>query len=508
MFLQLIIKNYEMNVFFTNYVVIHPSTALHLDLSPGTLIKLVEKDHGFQIITSTYIDQDCAGISNSLLDQLELNIGEKVTFQPIGIEGVSRIIKKKMYNQSLSREDISVFMSALSKNLLTDGHIGAFGTALEINGMNMDEVSFVAEAILENSKKLTHKTSPVVDKHSIGGIAGNRITPIMVPIIAAAGLTIPKISTRAITSPSGTIDALDVVMPVELTIDEVNDTVRRTMACMVDGLKIGLGDVADKFLKVVKQVKIDPREMMIASILAKKKAAGSQYVLIDLPTGPGSKLPTRVDARKLAYDFSNVGNKMEIKVESVVSPGDKPIGKKIGPVLEITEVLQILKQTGGAYDLRRKALSLSGLIFENMGKAARGQGYELAKEYLKSGKAYQKFCDISVAQGGPESFDLNDLPKAPYAYTIKSEGSDKVYGIDSLNIGIMAQIAGAPNDRVAGVELHIDRGDIISIGDPLITIYANSESKIDEAIAVMHTASPFSMEKSVLEYIKDISFVD
>ena len=504
--MKLTVKPYAMSGSVNNYMVIHPSTATKMDLDPGSLIQIEKEHQGFQIITSNFIEQDLGGISPDIMDQLNIQAGSQIEFKPTGVEGVTRIIRKKMKKENLEKEEIRIFMESIEHGLLTDGHIGAFGTAVEINGMSSDETTYVAEAILEFSKKLQHEKGPVVDKHSIGGIAGNRITPLMIPIIAAAGLVIPKVSTRAITSPAGTADALEVVMPVELTLGEAQEAIAKTGACMVDGLRIGLGSTADKFLRVVKQIKIDPPEMMIASILSKKKAAGSQYVLIDLPTGPGSKLPTREDARKLAFRFATIGNKLGLKIESVISPGDQPIGTMIGPSLEITEALQILQQDGGAHSLRRKALSLAGLIFEMSGKTERGTGYDLAKSILNSGKAFEKFKDIASAQGATEEISWKNIPEANYKHTITSEGGDKVYAVNSFNIGLMARAAGAPGDQLAGVKLHVDRGTVVKEGDPLITIHANTENKIDEAIGIMRTARPLVMERAILEHIT--GFVD
>jgi len=504
--MKLTVKPYAMSGSVNNYMVIHPSTATQLDLDPGSLVQIEQKHQGFQIITSNFIEQDVAGISPEIIENLNLEVGANLHFKPTGVEGVTRIIRKKMKKNSLEKEEVRIFMEAIERGLLTDGHIGAFGTAVEINGMSSDETTYVAESILEFSKKLVHDSSTkVVDKHSIGGIAGNRITPLMIPIIAAANLTIPKVSTRAITSPAGTADALEVVMPVELTLSEAQEVIAKTGACMVDGLRIGLGSTADKFLRVVKQIKIDPQEMMIASILAKKKAAGSQHVLIDLPTGPGSKLPTREDARKLAFRFASIGNKLGLKIESVISPGDQPIGTMIGPSLEITEALQILQQDGGAHSLRRKALSLSGLILEMAGKTERGNGYDLAKSILNSGKSYEKFKEIAVAQGSTmDNISWKEVPEASYTHTIKSEGGDKVYAVNSFNIGLMARAAGAPSDHLAGVVLHVDRGAVVEEGDPLITIHASSENKIDQAIGIMRTAQPLVMERAILEHIPSV----
>ncbi len=485
-----------------NYLIANPNDLDEIDVEEGTLVKLKGKNQGFRLMSSSSVKKGEAQISPDVAGKFGITTGDTIELEDMGVEQYTKIVRKKMSNKLLSKQEIASFMAAIDYGYVADPHIATFGTAVEINGMSGEEVTFVAEAILEHSNKLKLRKEPVVDKHSIGGIAGNRITPIMIPIVAAAGLTIPKVSTRAITSPAGTSDALEVIMPVELSIEEVTQVLEKTNGCMVDGLKIGLGDVADKFLRVVKQVKIDPKEMMIASILSKKKAAGSQYVLIDLPTGKGSKLPTREHARKLAYQFATIGSNLGLQLEAVVSPGDTPIGTMIGPSLEITEAMMILERKGGAVNLKKKALSLAGIIFEMVKWAEPGKGYQMAKEILNSGKAHEKFLEIVEAQGGDPSVRSDTVPSASYSYDVIAETGDKIYALDSFNIGLIARAAGAPQDKYAGVVIHKTRGEVVNPGEPIITIHASSEGKIDEALNMMHSSPPFTMERMILEHIK------
>lgn len=487
-----------------NYIIMHPKLAEEHELTPQTLLISQNFPYGFRLITDSHVPNGFAGISPSKIEELELQDVQELDLIPSGVEGVTRIIRRKMDKRTLTPAEIETFMSSLNMGLLTNAHIAAFGTAVEINGMHESEITSVAQSILNHSKKMDHKARTVVDKHSIGGIAGNRITPLMVPIIAAAGLTIPKVSTRAITSPAGTVDALEVVMNTDLTFEETVEVVERTNGAMVNGETVGLGSVADKFLAAVKQVKIDPRPMMIASILAKKKAAGADYVLIDLPTGKGSKLPNRQVARQLAYDFSSIGNKLGISVDAVISPGDKPIGSMIGPSLEMTEVLMILENKPSSMSLKRKALSIAGLMFENVKLSDRGDGYALAQEILESGRALNKFREIMDAQGGDTKVTSETIAVAPYSHIIYAEKGDIVHSIDSYNIGMMARAAGAPNDKMAGVILHVDRGEQLNKGDPVIEIRSHSEGKLTDAIAMMRTATPIQLEKSVLEFISGV----
>ncbi len=489
----------------SNYIILHPSTAEKQDLDPASLLVTEDNTIGFRLITSASVDQGFAGISPDRFNGDSLIEGQEITLISSGIESLTKIIRRKMDKKTLSDREIDDFMGAIANGLVTKSHMTAFGTAIQINGMHGDEITSVAQAIIKNSRKFSPRGKKVVDKHSIGGIAGNRITPLMIPIIASCGLIIPKVSTRAITSPAGTVDALETVMPVDLTFDEASEVLDKTNACMVNGATVELGSVADKFLEAVSPLKIDPKEMMIASILAKKKAAGSDFVLIDLPTGKGSKLASREDARSLAYDFSRIGNSLGQHIEAVISPGDKPVGSMIGPSLEMHEVMKILECSGGALSLKRKATSLAGLILEGVQQANRGEGALMATEIINSGKALNKFKEILTAQGGDPSVSSESIPEAPYSHIIEAEKADIVYALDSYSIGIMARAAGAPHDSHAGVIIHVDRGDNLKPGDPIIEIRSHSEGKLSEAIEMMRTAPPIILEQSVLEHITGIS---
>ena len=282
--MELIARKFEIAGAVQNYLVIHPLTAELLELRPNDLVLMDEGAQGFQILTANSIVQDCAGMSLAMMSAIKIKSGTKIKFTQSGSEGVSKIVRKKIQNVELTKVQMKLIMNAIDNGLMSNSLISAFGTSIAINGLSNSETSYVAEAILDHSRKLHHsKKRIVVDKHSIGGITGNRITPIIVPIISASGLYIPKISTRAITSPAGTSDVLETVCPVDLTLEEAREVLEKTGGFMVNGFKMGLGQTADKFLNVIREIKIDPQEMMIASILAKKKAAGSHHVLLDLP---------------------------------------------------------------------------------------------------------------------------------------------------------------------------------------------------------------------------------
>ncbi len=476
---------------------LNPMTAKSQHLTAGTLVQLRPTGTVAKVIYSDVVSTDALMIS----DELQ-NIPDYVQLEPSTDQIiVNQIFHKKLQGETLSSTDIRMLLKAIDSGAVEVAQLGALATLFELKGLNADETVEMAQSIVEMSHPLDFPKKPVVDKHSIGGVAGNRITPIIVPIIAAAGLTIPKVSTRAITSPAGSIDAVEVVMPVDLSIEEMVTVVNQTGGCIVNGESVGIGRVMDKFIEVLKPLKLDPIPLMVASILSKKKLAGSQFVLIDLPTGEGSKLPRRRLARELAHEFSRVGYRMDLHVESVISPGIRPIGRMIGPALEMIEVFKVLENKNASRALIKKSLSLSGILIEMTGKAPRGAGYGIAESILKKGKALEKFKEIIEAQGGDPKVSSDSIPRASYSHLVTADTSDTVYTVRSSSLVKIARAAGAPWDKTAGVIIYVDHGDDINPGDPLFEIWAESESKIDAALYVAEQDPPVVLEKMVLEYI-------
>ncbi len=487
----------------SNYALINADYAHKYNLLPGELIELTPYNIGLKVFTSDSYPEEHIGISKNTIDESGMKVGEKVSIKQIINEDIIHLLHKKMRSESLKEEELNLIFSAIDKNLMHPPQIAVLMSLFQVVGMSHSETTSMAKAILNTSRTLTIKRSPVVDKHSIGGIAGNRITPIMIPIIAASGLAIPKISTRAITSPAGTIDTAELYMPCDLTLSEMSEIVENTGGCIVSGKNVGIADVSDKIISVVKNIKIDPREFMIASILAKKIAAGSKYVLIDLPTGKTAKLIGRDEAHEVGSLFTSIGYSLKLKLDCIISPGDRPIGTMIGPALEAKDCLTILKNEGGSTDLRSKALSLAGIILESQNWCPRGYGYEYAQDVLTSGKAYEKFKEIVDKQGGDKNIRVDDLPTASEIVTINSESNGVIYGIDSGNITTLARQAGAPIDKTAGIKILVNRGDKIKKDDPLFEIHSTSSSRLSSAVELANRDfNPIHMEKMVLEVIR------
>ena len=485
------------------YMLINSELAQKYEILPGQLVEISPFNVGLKVYTSDNYPGNHVGISSKISKEFGIHKGAEIEVKEITNENIIHLLHKKMKGEALKEGEIDSIFESIDKNLMHPTQIAVLMSLFQVQGLSLEETTSIAKAIITNSQKLNPKKKPVVDKHSIGGIAGNRITPIMIPILAAAGLTIPKVSTRAITSPAGTIDAVELLMPCELTLEEMTKVVDNTGGCIVSGETVGLADVSDKIINVLETVKIDPKEFMVASIISKKIAAGSEYVLIDLPTGKGAKVVHRENAQEVGSLFTTIGYALKIKLDCIISPGDRPIGNMIGPALEARDALKILENQSGSSDLMRKALSLSGIIFEAHNWCPRGYGFEYAEEILNSGKALAKFRDIVECQGGNRNITEEDIPKADYIESIVAKDDGVVYGVESAAISTIARQAGAPSDKTAGVVLKVKRGEKFKKGDTLFEIHSSSEERLTSAIKLATSDfEPIDTEKMILEVIR------
>ena len=225
------------------------------------------------------------------------------------------------------------------------------------------EVATLARVRARRMPRIDWGESIVVDKHSMGGVSGSRITLIVVPIVAAFGLLMPKTSSRAITSASGTADAMEAIARVDLDAAAMRNAVLAARGCIVWNGRLNHSNVDDVTNAMVRPLQLDTRRWSIASILSKKYSAGATHVIVDLPYGPQSKLLDEAQARELGCLFERVGAELGMKVTAVPTDGTAPIGRGIGPALELRDVLAVLDNHHDApADLRKKALHFAGHI--------------------------------------------------------------------------------------------------------------------------------------------------
>ncbi|MFH0832507.1 MAG: AMP phosphorylase [Candidatus Aenigmatarchaeota archaeon] len=405
-----------------------------------------------------------------------------------------KYIRKKINGSELNYNEMLAIVKDVLERNLNDLELAAFITALQIRHLTMSENAALTKAMIDTSKKIKF-SGTVVDKHSIGGISGDKTTLLLVPIIASTGLIIPKTSSRAITSPAGTADRMETFAPVDLGIEEIKKVVKKCRGCIVWGGSLELSPADDMFIQVEKPLSFDP--MLMPSVVSKKKVVGSKFVIIDIPCGSGGKMKTKEDGETLARSFIALGKKFGMKINCAMTCGDQPIGRAIGPALEAREALETIMNRGqyakginrSAPDLVDKATTVAGLLLEMCGKGDK----KTAEKILYSGKAEKKLREIIAAQGGNPDIKPEDIPFADYKISIKSGFSGIVSGVNDDTIAYLARVAGAPKDKLAGIMLNKKICDRVEKGETLFTIYAERKPKLNEAVKISKTLDIFSV---------------
>jgi len=424
-------------------------------------------------------------LSSEIISKLNLKQGQKVDVNIAPIPKSVDLIKKKLSNKRLSKEEIGQITDDIANDRLSEAEIALFVAAMYKVGMSTQETIGLINAIIKTGNRLILKNKFVVDKHSIGGVAGNRTTPIVVSICAAAGLTFPKTSSRAITSAAGTADVMETIAKIDFPIKELKKILKKTNAFIISGTGVVPAD--SKIIKVEKALGIDPKSQLIASVMSKKFAIGSKYILIDIPYGKTAKVQTRKKAEMLKREFGTLGKHFKRKIKTVITDGSQPIGNGIGPALELMDIIKILDPSKkGPKDLEKKSLFLAGNIFEMTGKAKEGKGIAMAEKILYSGKAFKKFKEIVKAQQG----NLNRIKYAKMKQNIFSEKTGKITEIDNKKINMLAKAAGSPVDKSAGVYLYHHVGDAVKKGEKIITVYSETKPRINGAIGFYKENKP------------------
>jgi thymidine phosphorylase len=352
----------------------------------------------------------------------------------------------------------------------TDIDLSAFLTACTASGMSVDEVVWLTRGMVHVGERLTWDRPVVADKHSVGGLPGNRTTPIVVAIVAAAGVCIPKTSSKAITSPAGTADAMATLAPVDLDLASMRRVVEREGGCVIWGGAIHLSPVDDLLIRVERSLDLDSDAQLVASVLSKKVAAGSTCVVIDMPVGPTAKVRTADTAHALARLLERVGTQVGLAVRPVLTDGSQPVGRGIGPALEAHDVVAVTRGDADAPpDLRDRAILLAGETLELAGACAIGDGVSKARSILADGRAWKKLQNICEAQGG-----MRTPPTAPQRFDVTASMSGTVTGVDNRRVARAAKLAGAPGDPAAGIVLRVRIGDPVGKGQPLFTLHADT----------------------------------
>ena len=422
-----------------------------------------------------------AGLSEYAWKLLDAKEGEEITLShPKPLSSLS-YIRSKIYGHALKEQEIVAIVEDAVAGRLSDIHLSAFMAACTSEHLNEDEIFYLTQAMVATGERLSWNKKLVVDKHCIGGLPGNRTTPIVVAIVAAFGLTIPKTSSRAITSPAGTADTMEVLAPVELSLEQIRKVVEKENGCVAWGGAVSLSPADDVFIRVERALNLDSEGQLVASILSKKIAAGSTHVVIDVPVGPTAKMHDAATAMHLSKVLKSVGRKLGLTVNVIITEGFEPVGRGIGPALEARDVVQVLQNHKDApSDLRDHALLLAGNILEFSPDVPKKQGEAIAKEILADGRAWKKFQAICEAQGG-----MREIPQSCCRHDHLAPQAGRVIQIDTRRISLLAKLAGAPQSKAAGIDLHAKLHTTVEKGQPLFTIHTQSPGELNYALSYL-----------------------
>ena len=488
------LKQMEIDTLGEHVVFIHESTvhAGNLGFKPLDRVHVVGRD-------SDGIEREVIGVLNFCRDKIvaadEIGLSDDA-FRDFGLPAGTTVdasispaprsvdlVREKLNGRRLTQEDFCAILGDVVARRYSKVELSMFVLACALKTLDRDEMISLTRAMIDTGHSIDFGPGPIADKHCIGGVPGNRTTMIVVPILASLGVTIPKTSSRAITSPAGTADTMALLAEVDLDTDDLRRVVSQVGGCIAWGGAVHLAPADDMLITVERPMEIDTEVQMVASILSKKKTAGATHALIDIPVGPTTKIRTAADADRLSELFRLVAGSIGLTLDIVVTAASGPVGRGIGPRLEAIDVLAVLqRQADAPVDLREKSLYLAARVLEMVGGAASGSGYRMVVDALDSGAAAETFERIRDAQGRREL-----PPPAPFRATVAAAQDGRIRSIDCLEIARVAKRAGAPAHAASGVCLLRLVGDVVRAGDPIFEVHAQSEGLLRDSCAYAAT---------------------
>ncbi|ALO45027.1 thymidine phosphorylase family protein [Pseudohongiella spirulinae] len=431
------------------------------------------------IVKGDLLSHQKAGLSEAAWRLLGAAEGDKATFRHAPPVESMAYVRGKLYGKPFTEEGARHIIRDIDAGRYSDIQLSAYVTACAANNLNIEETIHITRAMVEAGQRFDWGDGRiVVDKHCVGGLPGNRTTPIVVAIAAANGLTMPKTSSRAITSPAGTADTMETLTRVSLSFKKMRAVVEQEGACLAWGGSVSLSPTDDIIIRVERALDLDSEGQMVASVISKKVAAGSTHVLIDIPVGPTAKVRSAELAERLANALRDTGEALGLRIKTIISDGSQPVGRGVGPALEAYDLLKVLQnQADAPADLRDRALAVTAAVLEMGGACEAREGLALAKKTLESGKAWEKFQAICNAQGG-----LREPPVARFTHVITSERTGIVALMNNRVISRLASLAGAPNAQSAGLTMHVRLGDTVESGQPLMTLHAEAAGELEYAL--------------------------
>ena len=403
------------------------------------------------------------------------------------------LIMKKRNGGALSGEEIRFMVQGYTRGDIPDYQMSAMMMAIYFQGMNADETLALTMTMAESGDMLdlSDIRGVKVDKHSTGGV-GDKTSLALTPMVAAAGVTVAKMSGRGLGHTGGTIDKLESFSGFSTAISEqqFKENVNR-IGIAIMGQTADLAP-ADKKLYALRDVTatVDNMSLIASSIMSKKLAAGADAIVLDVKTGSGAFMKTEADSFALAREMVRIGNGAGRKTIAVVSDMDQPLGYAVGNALEVREAIETLKGNGPE-DFVELCMTLGSYMLVAGGKAADQEAAErILREVIANGSALEKLAEFVAAQGGDRElvYHPERLPQASIAQEIESPADGYIQRIVCDEIGICSLLLGGGRetkeseiDLSVGLVLHRKVGDAVKKGETLATIYANDQAKLDAA---------------------------
>ncbi len=484
-------------------VLMHEDDCTAIGVKENDRVSITGPKSAVALVTcsDTLVDRGKVLMPGPVMERCGVREGDEVEIAYSSKPDSVRSIRRKMDGEKLSREEIDAIVSDILENKLSKIEISAWLTALYINGMDIDEIADFTKAMAHTGDIIKFDRQPVFDFHSFGGVPGNKITPIVVSIVAAAGVMIPKTSSRAISSACGTSDFVETFCNVELDVDTLKRVAEDVGGVFAWGGGMNIAPVDDMVIKIEHPLGINPRAQMLASIMSKKLAISANYLLVDIPMGSGTKVPTIEEARAYSRDLMDLGERLDMHIECAITYADQPVGSAVGPILEARECISILEGSKHPASVIEKACDCAGIILDMAGIPG---GAAKAREILESGAAHKKFMEIVVAQGGNPDLKSSDLVPGAFKEDVVASKSGYVHSIRNKDIVTIAKAAGAPNDKGAGMLIYKKKGQRVEAGEALFTIYADNEAKLRRAREAARKYPPVEIEGMLIKRVSAV----
>ena len=421
------------------------------------------------------------------------------------------IISNKKNGKAHTREELEFWINGIVKNEIPDYQITAWLMAVCLNGMNFDETAILTELIAKTGTVLDLSSigEYILDKHSTGGV-GDKITLILIPLMAACGGKIAKLSGRGLGHTGGTIDKLEAIknFNTNLEIDEFINQVKN-IGCAIASQTSDLAYADKKFYELRDVTStVDCLPLICSSVVSKKVASGANVIVLDVKCGDGAIVKTLEEAEKLSVLMVEVAKRLNRSITAVISSMEEPLGHNIGNALEVIESVEVLKGRG-AKDLIELTFELGAILLTKSKIVnSKEEALALMKKCIEDGSALDKLKELIKLQNGDNSC-IDDYTKLPQAKIIKPLTAIKcgyLKKIKTLELAIACKILGAGREKktdtidyAVGVVLNKKVGDKIELGEKLLDIYANDEEKLNEAEKMLKEAFVITEEQTQSE---------